>query len=163
MLVCVSLNVTFYIYMYLILRMSNERINEFMEKHNITNDYAALESYYIQKLLNIVKYLNTSYVVWEEVFNNGIQLPDEAIVHVWIESNYKKKLQEVTENGKQTILSACYYLDHLSTGGDWLAFYIPDPANFTGTDEQKKLIMGGEAAMWTEVVDDNNVISRFVF
>jgi len=52
---------------------SNPNIREFMSKHNITT-YAQLESYYIQKLLNIVQELKKSYIVWQEVFDNNVTI-----------------------------------------------------------------------------------------
>ena len=46
---------------------SNPKINEFMNKHRMGTDYAKLESFYIQKLLDMVKELRKSYIVWQEV------------------------------------------------------------------------------------------------
>ena len=69
-------------------------------------------------------------------------------------------LNNVTRTGLPAILSACWYLDHLNTGGDWKSFYDCDPHRFPGSKEQKQLVLGGEACMWSEVVDDSNFISR---
>lgn len=63
-------------------RESNPEIAQFMSANNITN-YTEVESYFIQKLLSIVDNLNVNYVVWEEVFDNGITLPNSTLVHVW--------------------------------------------------------------------------------
>src|SRR5699024_2090753 len=46
---------------------SNPKIHEFMTKHNMGTDYRKLESYYIQKMLDMVKGLNRSYIIWQEV------------------------------------------------------------------------------------------------
>ncbi|KAG8221824.1 hypothetical protein J437_LFUL003458 [Ladona fulva] len=66
----------------------------------------------------------------------------------------------ITKKGYSALLSSCWYLDGLETGGDWERFYNCDPDNFPGTPEQKKLVIGGEACMWSEVVDRTNVESR---
>ena len=66
----------------------------------------------------------------------------------------------MTADGFTTILSSCWYLDHLQSGGDWRTFYECDPNNFNGTEEQKRLILGGEACMWSEVADPTNLSTR---
>lgn len=67
---------------------------------------------------------------------------------------------QITHDGLPALLSTCWYLDHLSTGGDWVKFYKCDPQDFPGTEHQKNLVYGGEACMWGEVVDDINILQR---
>jgi hexosaminidase len=137
---------------------TNEEILKFMKMHNITS-FAILEELYIQKLIDQVSRLKKNSIVWQEVYTNGVKLPNGTIVHVWT-GNQKKLLSRITHDGLPALLSSCWYLDHLSTGGDWLKFYRCDAHEFPGTIQQKQLVMGGEACMWGEVVDDSNVIQR---
>lgn len=71
-----------------------------------------------------------------------------------------KLLNDVTKSGLPAILSSCWYLDHLSTGGDWRKYYECEPSDFPGNDQQKSLLLGGEACMWSEVVDNSNILQR---
>lgn len=69
-------------------------------------------------------------------------------------------MNQITEKGLPSILSSCWYLDHLSTGGDWKKFYSCEPSEFPGNDTQKQLLFGGAACMWSEVVDNLNILQR---
>ncbi|XP_066249400.1 beta-hexosaminidase subunit alpha-like [Euwallacea similis] len=141
---------------------SDDNITAFMTEKNITS-YANLEGYYIQKILDAVDKLNFSSIVWEEVFSNGVNLPNETIVHVWRDwsgNSWVETMYQVTKMGKTGLLSACWYLDHLTTGGDWQTFYECEPTEFGGTPEQTKLLLGGEACMWSEVVNQYNIVQR---
>lgn len=145
---------------------SNPNITEFMEKNNITGDYSKLEEVYITKLIDLVAHLPTKnrYLVWQEVFDNGVNIAKDTIVHVWKSENvpigWKRELNKVTEAGFKTILSSCWYLNYISYGDDWYKYYECDPHDFEGSENQKQLIMGGEACMWGEFVDGTNVIPR---
>ena len=65
--------------------------------------------------------------------------------------------------GYKVCLSGGWYLDALKTTPghfDGWDFYLQEPTDFEGSDEQKKLVMGGKAAMWGEHVDATNLLSR---
>uniref|UniRef100_A0A669AXA9 Beta-hexosaminidase n=1 Tax=Oreochromis niloticus TaxID=8128 RepID=A0A669AXA9_ORENI len=139
---------------------SNPDIQKFMEQQHFGEDYSKLESFYIQKLLDIVASTKKGYLVWQEVFDNGVKLKPDTVVHVWIGGRSDKEMSNVTAAGYTTILSAPWYLDYISYGQDWQKYYKVEPLNFEGTDEQKKLVIGGEACLWGEYVDATNLTPR---
>ena len=53
-----------------------------MRERNIAGDFRQLESVYIKKLLDIVP-TNNGYIVWQDVFDNGVQVKDDTIIHIW--------------------------------------------------------------------------------
>ncbi|XP_037548433.1 beta-hexosaminidase subunit beta [Nematolebias whitei] len=139
---------------------SNPDIQKFMAQQGFGQDYTKLESFYIQGLVDIVSSTNKGYVVWQEVFDNGVKLKPDTVVHVWIGGGCDKEVANVTAAGYTTILSAPWYLDYISTGQDWQRYYKVEPLNFNGTEEQKKLVIGGEACLWGEYVDATNLTPR---
>ena len=145
---------------------SNPEIKQFMKTKQIKT-FAKLENYYMQKVLDIIKQLDKSYIIWEEVFNNGVELKPDTVVHVWIgswgtekEKYWRSELRNVTEKGFRAILSSCWYLDLISYGPDWKQYYKCEPHSFNGTHKQNALVIGGEAAVWTEYINAANLISR---
>uniref|UniRef100_A0A673CH09 Beta-hexosaminidase n=1 Tax=Sphaeramia orbicularis TaxID=375764 RepID=A0A673CH09_9TELE len=141
---------------------SNPDIQKFMEQQGFGQDYSKLESFYIQKLLNIVSTTNKGYMIWQEVFDNGVKLKPDTVIHVWKGNaqQYKNEMANVTSSGYQTLLSTPWYLNRISYGQDWQGFYKADPQDFKGTEEQKKLVIGGEACLWGEYVDATNLTPR---
>ncbi|XP_012726831.2 beta-hexosaminidase subunit beta isoform X2 [Fundulus heteroclitus] len=139
---------------------SNPDIQKFMEQQGFGQDYRKLESFYIQKLLDIVTATNKGYIIWQEVFDNGVKLKPDTVVHVWISSSANSEMSNVTASGYTTILSAPWYLDYISTGQDWQKYYKVEPLSFNGTEKQKNLVIGGEACLWGEYVDATNLTPR---
>ena len=45
-----------------------------MKANNITGDYAKLEEIYVQNILEISEKIGFSYIVWQEVFDNGVKV-----------------------------------------------------------------------------------------
>uniref|UniRef100_K7G3Y5 Beta-hexosaminidase n=1 Tax=Pelodiscus sinensis TaxID=13735 RepID=K7G3Y5_PELSI len=139
---------------------SNPDVTEFMKQQGFGTDYAKLESYYIEKILGIVSSVNKGYIVWQEVFDKGVKIKSDTIVEVWIGNLYTTELSNVTRAGFTTILAAPWYLDYISYGQDWKKYYNVQPLNFSGSEKQKKLVIGGEACLWGEFVDATNLTPR---
>lgn len=53
-----------------------------MKSKNLTK-YEQLEEQYIQQIVDMVKQLSRKSIVWQEVFQNGVQLAPGTVVHVW--------------------------------------------------------------------------------
>ncbi|XP_073440179.1 beta-hexosaminidase subunit beta isoform X2 [Dendrobates tinctorius] len=139
---------------------SNPDISKFMSEHGFGTDYRKLESYYIQNILDIVTKFQKGYMVWQEVFDNHDQLKPDTVVEVWKEKDYQNEMAAVTAAGFQVLLSSPWYLNRISYGQDWIQAYRVEPTNFTGTTEQKQLVIGGEACLWGEFVDASNLMPR---
>ncbi|OBS76984.1 hypothetical protein A6R68_16558 [Neotoma lepida] len=164
---------------------SNPNIQNFMEKKGFGNDFTRLESFYMKKILDIITSLKKRSIVWEEVFNDNVELQPGTVVEVWKGRDYLQKLKEVTSSGFPAILSAPWYLDIISYGQDWRGYYMVDPLKFdggcgkvpwddlemklnslplnhvnAGSELEKQLVIGGEACLWGEYVDGTNFIPR---
>ncbi|XP_055548093.1 beta-hexosaminidase subunit beta-like [Wyeomyia smithii] len=137
---------------------SNPDIMEYMKQNGLYS-FEMLEEKFIQRVVDQIDVLNRSSLVWQEVYVNGVRLPNGTVVHVWT-GNRQDLLHRITLEGLPALLSSCWYLDHLATGGDWRKYYNCDPHDFVGTQHQKDLVLGGEACMWAEVVNEHNILQR---
>lgn len=54
-----------------------------MKSHNLTT-FEAVEEFYIQRIVNMVDKLSRKSIVWQEVFQNGVNLANGTVVHVWL-------------------------------------------------------------------------------
>jgi hexosaminidase len=119
-------------------------------------------------------------VVWEESFTLGFDLSPDTVVQVWLPDDGTDVLQRIIESGHQVILSNGWYLDRQAPTcttdvGDcpvhWMWIWTgrdmyqvepltPSSSGWTPSEEQAKLILGGEAASWGESVDDKNFDGR---
>uniref|UniRef100_A0A8C5LHH1 Beta-hexosaminidase n=1 Tax=Jaculus jaculus TaxID=51337 RepID=A0A8C5LHH1_JACJA len=139
---------------------SNPNIQTYMEKRGFGEDFRKLEAMYIKRLLGIIASLNKSSIVWQEVFDDGVQLRPGTVVEVWKYNGYLQELTKVTRSGLLAILSAPWYLDWISYGQDWRKYYVVDPLKFSGSEQQKQFVIGGEACLWGEYVDATNLTPR---
>jgi len=131
----------------------NPRILRFKREHRVPDD-AALQAYFNQRLSRILSRHHKQMIGWDEVLHDS--LPRTTVIQSWRGTEY---LGRAAALGFQGILSAPYYLDHISPADEhYLADPIPPEANLTPA--QQAMVLGGEACMWAEHVDAETVDSR---
>jgi hexosaminidase len=133
---------------------ANAKIQEFKKEHNIT-DNKGLQAYFSQRVQKLVTKHGKAVVGWDEVFIPGV--PKDIVIQSW---RGQASLAEAASQGYRGILSNGYYID---LGWSAARHYAVDPMGGAAanlTPEQQKLILGGEATMWSEYVNAENMDSR---
>ena len=122
---------------------NNPEIVAFMAEKKIANVHE-LQDYFLQRFDALVKKQGYKSVVWEEAFN--AKTPSDISVQVWKPSMMGPGLavENIVKQGNPAIDSRGFYLDHFMPS----YFHLMNK-DFTQTSPWK----GGEAAMWSEVVD----------
>ena len=129
-------------------------IQAFATEHKLegTRD---LQVYFNQRLQKLLQKYGKIMVGWDEVLHPD--LPTDTVVQSW---RGQASLAEAASKGYRGILSAGYYLDHLSPAS---YHYGIDPLADAAqklTPEEASRILGGEACMWAEYVNAETVDSR---
>ncbi|KAM9679891.1 beta-hexosaminidase subunit beta-like isoform 1-T1 [Dama dama] len=139
---------------------SNLAVQHFMRSKGFGKKIEKLESFYMQRVLDMISSMNKRSIVWQEVYDDEVKLTQGTVVQVWKMGNLHMKLSKVTADGFPVIISAPWYLDVINYGEDWKQYYSVEPLRFAGTQEQKQLVIGGEACLWGEYVDATNLTPR---
>ena len=132
----------------------NPRIYDYMTAHGI-KDGAALQAIFTNKVQKIVADRKKTMVGWDEVLRPDV--PKDVVIHSW---RGPKSLAEAAQNGNRGILSSGYYIDLNQSAAE---HYAVDPLGDDAgllTAEQKALVLGGEATMWTDIVSHENMDNR---
>jgi hexosaminidase len=132
---------------------ANPQIQAFKREHSL-NSNAQLQTYFTQRVQKLVSKHHKIMVGWDEILSPDI--PKEVVIKSW----RGPESLAAAKQGYRGLLSNGYYIDL-----NWPAsqHYANDPLSGAAADltpEQKKLILGGEATMWSEYVDVGNVDSR---
>jgi hexosaminidase len=129
-------------------------IAAFKKRNNLKSN-EEFHAYFNKRLIAILARHGKKTIGWDEILNPN--LPKSAVIQSWRGPGY---LAQGAQKGYAGILSAGYYLDHLRSA----AFhYQNDPLGQQAaslSDEQKSLILGGEACMWGEYMTCENIDSR---
>ncbi|HEX4850809.1 MAG TPA: family 20 glycosylhydrolase, partial [Puia sp.] len=126
----------------------NPSIESFMKKNNLP-DAHALQAYFANRVTKILTKLNKKAIGWEEILSGNIS--SDVIVQVWNNATYLKKALEANH---PVLMSKGFYLDH------FMPAYVHYQNEMIPSDSSSILIYGGEAAMWAEAVDKNNIDTR---
>ena len=127
------------------------RIQEFMRQHGM-KDHRDLQAYFNQRLLVILQKYGRKMVGWDEILHP--ELPKDIVVQSW---RGQQSLAEAARRGYMGILSWGYYLDLMQPAS---FHYGVDPLGGGAarlSEAEKARILGGEACIWTENVDMENI------
>eukprot|EP01047_Picozoa_sp_COSAG01_P051514 COSAG01_NODE_5324_length_4334_cov_5.824321_3_plen_102_part_00 len=92
---------------------SNPQIQAYMKQHGLKS-FADLETLYEQRLLDMLKAQGTSYIVWQEIFDNGAKIAPDTVIDVWKGGNWQEDMAAVAKAGFHSVLSAPFYLNYIS-------------------------------------------------
>src|SRR5690242_10207053 len=125
---------------------SNPKIQEFKKAHGYKSN-EDLQAYFSQRVQKLVAKHGKAAIGWDEIFVPGA--PKDIVIHSW---RGPDSLAAAAKQGYRGILSNGYYIDLM-----WSAarHYAVDPLKSAAADltpEQKQLVLGGEATMWSEYV-----------
>jgi hexosaminidase len=133
---------------------SNPQIQAYMHAHNIATK-EALQAGFTARVQKIVAKHHKIMEGWDEVLQPGT--PKDVVIQSW---RGQASLAQAARQGNRGILSTGYYID-LNQPASY--HYSVDPLGGDAASldpEQKARILGGEAAMWSEFVDPENVDRR---
>jgi hexosaminidase len=132
---------------------ANEDIQSFMKKNGIKSNHE-LQSYFNNRILKIFTKYGKKMVGWEEILHS--EMPKTIVIQSW---RGRESMTKAAKEGYQAILSNGYYIDHIHSAE---YHYLNDPLSddMNLTEKQRKLILGGEAAMWGESVNYETIDSR---
>ena len=163
---------------------ANPQVQDFM-KANGLKTLGELESYFFDRVRRGVVAHGKTVVGWEEVARAVI--PDDVLVQPWRSSS---AIARVTAQGNRVIATCGYYLDKLWPAEDHYSVDPHDPTACGLTHEQfaegkakglpeailaedqvidpslkllpaqQALVLGGEAALWSEMVTEEMLDSR---
>lgn len=132
---------------------ANREIQTFMRTNQLP-DHHRLQSYFTQRVQALVSKVNKKMMGWDEILASD--LPASVVIQVW---RGKEQLITAAKRGLKSILSYGYYIDLMQPAE---FHYRNDPLSLETelTREEKNLVLGGEAVMWSEFVSPENIDSR---
>ena len=113
-----------------------------------------MSAHFSYRLVKILSEEGKSYVVWQEVFDNNVDIPKDTVVNVW-KPRWPKELYNITKKGYKAILSSCWYLNRFHFGNDWhqVSMRVEDGGGVGG--------VGSEGLCRGEVVWDGPIYGVF--
>jgi len=135
-----------------------------MTEHNLANE-EELQSYFIKRMVKFLKTKGKTAIGWDEILEGG--LAEETVVMSW--QGYNGAVN-AAKNGNKAIMtptSHCYFDYYQAKQGEPKAFnaYLPlekvygfNPIPEELNESEKKLILGGQANLWTEYMPDEKQV-----
>ncbi len=131
----------------------NKKIKKFITKQQLTSNQE-LQVYLNKRILPILSRNKKIMIGWDEIYNSN--LSNSVVIQSW---RGKQSMINAAKSDFQVVLSNGYYLDKVYKLEDYYK-NDPLPKGVDLNESQQKMILGGEATMWTEIVDQLTIDSR---
>ncbi|KAL5021202.1 hypothetical protein ScPMuIL_000357 [Solemya velum] len=137
-----------------------EKSNSDMYSFDIRKVLEYYENRFTSDLKELAKKRNNgaSFIMWQEIMNNHIQLPKDTVIQIW--QGDMSDVQRAISLGHRALYSTCWYLDLIEYGTKWPKYYTCDPADSSmGYQIDESKVLGGEACLWAEYIDNENLMT----
>ncbi|CAH8865741.1 unnamed protein product [Trichobilharzia szidati] len=115
----------------------------------------------VDVLENFLKWGPITPVVWEDAFENGYRpTKQNPVFQVWKDSQRQERVKNITSAGYRVILSSCFRIFANNYVEHWYPYYECDPRDFSESEQEKQLVIGGEAFVVGDFVDDTILFTR---
>ncbi len=128
-------------------------IQHFMLDRNISNAHE-LQAYFNNRIASILENEGKQMIGWDEILHPN--MPKNIIIQSW---RGHDSMIHAAQQGYRSILSNGYYID-LCLSAETHYQNDPLPVDVNLTREEQKLVLGGEATMWSEFVSPETIDSR---
>jgi len=133
---------------------ANPEIRRFATEQGLEDKFQ-LQSYFNRRVHEILQNSGREMIGWDPILHPD--LPQDCIVQ---SVRGQQWLADAARQGFRCIAGSEYYLDQLEPAE---SYYTSDPLADEVADlttDQQSLILGGEASMWTEFADAENIEAR---
>ncbi|WP_162852671.1 beta-N-acetylhexosaminidase [Dinghuibacter silviterrae] len=132
---------------------SSPHIRAFMTSHRMKS-YMDVQTWFNRRLTPIFQQMGKTMVGWDEILQPG--LPAQAVIQSWRGSD---SFYAAVHEGHPAILSYGYYIDLIQPASyHYLNDPLPDSVRLS--QAERRLVLGGEATMWGELVNPTTMDSR---
>ena len=145
---------------------TNKQVRMLMKNNNLP-DLKAVEKYFIKRMADTIKSLNKTAIGWDEIIDSNIS-PEDAIV-MWWRHDKPDQLKSALQNNYKVVLCPRIplYFDFVQYkthkwGRRWRGkfcdletVYNFPPDTLPGLKEYSNQILGMQANIWTEVIQNN--------
>jgi len=152
----------------------NPDISRLKEREQLNNELE-VERYFMERMADSVYNLNAKALLWDEMADTD--LPKDKTIIFWWRHDKPVQLQTALSKGHQTVLCPRLplYFDFVQDsthryGRKWNKLYNPlesvysfDARSFAHNAKEKQLILGIQANIWTETVDNEFRLDYLLF
>ncbi|XP_075540854.1 beta-hexosaminidase subunit beta-like isoform X1 [Dermacentor variabilis] len=123
---------------------------------------ATMLQLYMDNIINLTRSLGFKTMVWHDLLSTGVRVPRDAVVQLCRSEDDvdSSTIQQLAKAGHQLVFSSKWNLSAFMYGPDWKKFYSYDPTQRDVHRETRDMVIGGEATLWTHIVDATNLIPR---